>query len=187
MASAPDYRPHYTTADYEQWEGAWELWKGIAVAMSPSPGIRHQIAAGKIFRALAAAVDKAGCTNCRAVYELDWRVSDDTVVRPDISILCGPLSDELISEPPKLIVEVLSPATEHKDRTAKHQLYESQQVRYYLLADPGAEMLEGWELGPSGYARLAAAFPWTMTLSQDCRVEVDLSETVIGSVARLSL
>ena len=37
MRTASKYDPHYTVADYEQWSGDWELWKGTAVAMTPSP------------------------------------------------------------------------------------------------------------------------------------------------------
>lgn len=64
--------------------------------------------------------------------ETDWIVSEDTVVRPDIVIVCGPFPERHIVEPPRLIVEVLSPSTEEKDRTAKLDLYTSQAVEFYL-------------------------------------------------------
>jgi hypothetical protein len=34
--------PHYTYDDYLQWEGRWELIRGIPFAMVPAPVIRHQ-------------------------------------------------------------------------------------------------------------------------------------------------
>ena len=34
--------PHYTYEDYVQWEGRWELIKGIPYAMVPMPALRHQ-------------------------------------------------------------------------------------------------------------------------------------------------
>jgi len=38
---ALDYREYYTKADYEQWDGDWELIDGIAYAMVPSPLVVH--------------------------------------------------------------------------------------------------------------------------------------------------
>ena len=43
MSIAPKYQPHYTVDDYQHWEGDWELWNGVAVAMAPSPFGPHAI------------------------------------------------------------------------------------------------------------------------------------------------
>ena len=32
----------YTVADYQQWEGDWELIYGQPIAIRPSPGVAHQ-------------------------------------------------------------------------------------------------------------------------------------------------
>jgi len=45
---APRYEPHYSVADYLQWEGEWELWNGIAAALSPAPLGPHERAAAKL-------------------------------------------------------------------------------------------------------------------------------------------
>lgn len=42
MPQAIRYIPTYTVADYERWEGEWELWDGVPVAMSSAPIFRHQ-------------------------------------------------------------------------------------------------------------------------------------------------
>ncbi len=33
--------PHYTYDEYVQWEGRWELIRGIPVAMVPMPVMKH--------------------------------------------------------------------------------------------------------------------------------------------------
>ncbi|HCC54014.1 MAG TPA: Uma2 family endonuclease, partial [Desulfobulbaceae bacterium] len=42
----------YTINDHRQWEGDWELIRGIPHAMPPSPGFDHQRASLRIARQL---------------------------------------------------------------------------------------------------------------------------------------
>ena len=44
--------PYYPYEDYKQWDGDWELVKGIPFAMVLSPVYEHQYVSGKIFRQL---------------------------------------------------------------------------------------------------------------------------------------
>ena len=135
MSAIPKYLPHYTLADYENWLGDWELWNGVPVAMTPSPFGRHQWIAGEISYQLKSSL-RSQCNDCFVLMETDWIISDDTVVRPDVAIVCGSFPERHIVEPPRLIVEVLSPSTESKDRNAKVNLYASQGVDFYLIVDP---------------------------------------------------
>ena len=135
------YIPHYSTAEYEQWEGDWELWNGVAVSMSPSPTFGHQEVNARLVRALGNQLDHAGC-KCRLVVEHDWRITDDLVVRPDLSVVCRPVTGDFLTVPPTLVAEVLSPATEDKDRHAKRDLYAEQGVKHYLLVDPDSGVIE---------------------------------------------
>lgn len=61
----------------------------------------------------------------------------DESVEPDVSIVCGKLnnSSTRVSNIPKAVVEVLSPATEKRDRTEKMQLYLKVGVQEYWLVD----------------------------------------------------
>ena len=34
--------PYYTLAEWEQWEGNWELIEGLPFAISPTPLTKHQ-------------------------------------------------------------------------------------------------------------------------------------------------
>lgn len=88
MSPAPKYMPHYTVEDYQQWEGDWELWNGIAISMSPSPSENHGALLVRTAAALENAIEMAGC-DVSTVAEVDWKISKDTVVRPDLSVICG--------------------------------------------------------------------------------------------------
>ena len=130
------YIPRYTVADYRNWKGDWELWDGIAVAMSPSPSFIHGTAVTRLIRLLSDQLESDGCGHCSVVTEIDWVIREDTVVRPDISVVCGPPPAMHIDRPPTLIVEVLSPATRLRDRNEKRELYREHGVRHYFVADP---------------------------------------------------
>jgi hypothetical protein len=56
---------------------------------------------------------------------------------------------------PDVIVELLSPATVHRDLTAKRELYERTfKTAEYFAYDPDARRLYGWRLGERGYRAL---------------------------------
>jgi Uma2 family endonuclease len=56
---------------------------------------------------------------CVVFTELDWKISKETVVRPDVMIVCGKIETDYLEFPPVLIVEILSPASLVKDRNIK--------------------------------------------------------------------
>ena len=177
---APNYIPHYTIADYRQWEGDWELWRGIPVAMTPSRFGRHQKLATKISQRLLNAIEQSNCDDCEVVMELDWVISDDLVVRPDVAVCCGQDIDEFIRSAPKLIIEVLSDSTESKDRTAKYELYQDQAVEYYLMVDSRDKRVDAYCLSNGTYERsvvdLDNAATIQIKLHEHCKFDFDLSQ-----------
>ncbi len=140
MSSANRYLPKYTVADYQQWQGDWELWQGIAVAMTPSPFGRHQQVSTKLAVALQNSID-AVAYQAVVLAEMDWIVAADTVVRPDVQVLCGPVPQRHVETPPAVVAEVLSPSTRQRDLSVKLDLYAEQRVPYYLILDPEANTL----------------------------------------------
>ncbi|WP_220498371.1 Uma2 family endonuclease [Stieleria mannarensis] len=88
MSPADRYRPHYTVKDHQSWEGDWELWQGIAVSMTPSPLGCHQRIARNLVVDLDVKIREAGC-DANVLFEIDWIVARDTVVRPDVIVVCG--------------------------------------------------------------------------------------------------
>jgi Uma2 family endonuclease len=171
--AVPKYLPHYTYADYVQWEGRWEIIDGIPFAMSPQPSFRHQRISHRIAEELGRALE--GCERCRAVLPVDWKISEDTVVQPDNMVVCGEVTTEAyLDRPPVLIFEVLSPSTEQKDRVVKAELYASQGVQYYVLVNPDLLQAEVMELQGGEY-RLQATLhegTWRFDLGE-CQIEVD--------------
>jgi Uma2 family endonuclease len=89
---------------------------------------------------------KTGCKHCRAYDSLDYRIADDTILVPDVLIVCGEIKKKLLDFPPALVVEVLSPSTALKDRHTKFELYQQQGVPYYLIVDADNEVIEIYRL-----------------------------------------
>ncbi len=125
---------HYTYADYTQWEGDWELIEGVPVAMSPAPSVEHQSLASEIIRQLGNQLE--GCFPCRVLGEVDYKVEEETVVRPDVLVVCKPVSGAYVAQTPELIIEVVSPSSIRKDERIKFMLYEQEKVPYYVLVYP---------------------------------------------------
>lgn len=177
MSTVPRYQPHYSVADYLQWEGDWELWNGIAVAMSPSPFGPHERAAAKLVFQLESCLQTQGCS-CATYAGLDWIVSDDTVVRPDVMVVCDNQPRRHLERPPALAIQILSDATAEKDRNAKRSLYERAGIGHYLLVDPIEKTIEWLELGDDGLFKdrsdeIAPAERLCLTLADGCRIDLD--------------
>jgi Uma2 family endonuclease len=157
MSTAPRYVPHYTVADHAAWEGDWELLEGVAVAMTPSPFGRHAERLSRMAATLWNAIDASEC-NATVLAEIDWVVSDDTVVRPDLVVVCGPAPQRHVERAPALVVEILSAATRQRDQTVKRDLYETHGVRWYMIIDPDEGRSALLRLEDSGrYAARAAS------------------------------
>ena len=174
MSSAPQYTPRYTVQDYQLWDGDWELWNGTAVAMTPSPFGHHSEMLARLISALIDAVDKTEC-DATVLPELDWVISSDTVVRPDLSVVCGPAPKKHLDRPPALIAEVLSQATRERDLNHKRLLYQQQKVAWYLICDPESREIKAFMLSPDEtYAEVELGEFFELTLCKDCKLNVDL-------------
>ncbi len=167
------YIPHYTIADYEQWEGDWELWNGVPVAMSPSPWARHQRVLLALAMQLQRQFDNNDASQCQTYVELDWRIADDTVVRPDLSVVCESLDGDFLIQPPSLIAEIRSPSTAEKDRSAKLDLYAAQSVRYYLIVDPDDQSSQAFRHHKQSYEP-ESGNPLTLPLHEACTITIDI-------------
>jgi len=125
---------HYTYDDYTQWEGDWELMDGIAISMSPAPMRKHQSLAYEIARVLGNQIEE--CQECEVLGEVDYKINDYTLVRPDVVLTCGETHEKYLTKAPEIIVEVISKSTAKKDETYKFALYEQEKVKYYILVYP---------------------------------------------------
>ena len=173
---APKFIPNYKVSDYQNWEGSWELWDGVAVAMTPTPLGKHQKALTRLGQLILNALDFAECKECDVAVELDWIVSENTVVRPDLSICCDSNIDRFIETPPTLISEILSESTEYKDRTAKRTLYAEQGVLYYLMLDVESQSVELLRLAGESYETMESKDIVEFHLSHGCTIQVERAQ-----------
>jgi Uma2 family endonuclease len=178
MGSAVKILPHYTYEDYKLWEGKWEIIEGIPYAMSPAPVPKHQYLANNIGGELRNLLKSAGCKNCKASQAIDYLIEDDTIVQPDVLIYCGLTHKPFLNFTPKLVVEILSPATALKDRHTKYRLYEKAGINWYLMVNPDTESVQVFALENSGYVQKQEghAFTYLLELDEDCKIELDLGE-----------
>lgn len=167
--------PRYTIDDYQHWKDDWEIINGYPYAMKPSPFFRHQKISLKLAKLLSNAMDKCSTCECDVVYEIDWIINDDTIVRPDIMIVCDQKNkDDFVRTAPVLIIEVLSDRTKLKDRNVKYNLYQNCGTRYYLMVDLEARRIEYFELENKAF--LQKDIIKSFYLQEGTAIEADLSK-----------
>ena len=172
MSSAYKILPHYTYDDYCQWEGQWELIEGIPYAMSPAPRPEHQAIATNLASELRIALKKSRC-NCKVYQPIDYKISEYTVLNPDLLIVCKPIKEAYLDFPPELVVEILSPATALKDRHTKFDLYRNEKIPYCLIIDVDKKSVEVYQYQNSSYEKkdVDQLHPFSFTLS-DCVFDI---------------
>jgi Uma2 family endonuclease len=143
------YKPlaeeNFTYADYKSWElkpgERFELITGVAYAMS-APNTSHQrivsILTGEFYIFLKGKTCQVipSPFDVRLFYEEDD--SDDTVVQPDLVVVCDPrkLGEEGCRGAPDLVVEILSPSNMAIEMERKLLLYRKAGVQEYWIVDP---------------------------------------------------
>ncbi|MCP5053053.1 MAG: Uma2 family endonuclease [bacterium] len=168
--------PHYSYDDYRQWEGRWEVIKGIPYAMTPSPTYDHQQISQNINLQLYELLKK--CPLCRTILPMDWQITEDTVVQPDNMVICGDNTDKAkLTITPVLVFEILSPSTVNKDRVLKYQLYQQAGVRYYCMVDPKVRSVEVFVLNRDRYREVDFFEDVKMNFDLgSCSIAFDLSD-----------
>jgi len=92
--SLPQIEIRYTIEDYRRWEGDWELIEGVPYAMAPSPLGRHQQIVGTLIHQFEEQLENCP-EECFVYPELDWVIDQETVVRPDLMLVCRRISEYL--------------------------------------------------------------------------------------------
>jgi Uma2 family endonuclease len=165
--------PHYSYDDYKIWEGDWELIRGIPYAMAPASSWQYQDFGGAFVENFRQAIRKAKLTcDCRLLYSCDWIVSNDTVVRPDVMIVCDKIEGNYPTKPPVLIFRDIISTEYSEDRNTKFNLYESYGVKYYLLANVERKQIEVFVLNNNRYEQ--AENVTSFVLTNTCSVQVNL-------------
>ncbi|MDR0457215.1 MAG: Uma2 family endonuclease [Treponema sp.] len=144
---------YWTYADYREWELAegerFEIIDGTAYAMS-APTTYHQSMLMELSRQIANYLQGKPCKvfpapfDVRLFYEEDE--SDDTVVQPDISVVCDEQKrgSEGCRGAPDFVAEILSPSNTAIEMERKFELYRRAGVREYWVLDGEQKILHAY-------------------------------------------
>jgi Uma2 family endonuclease len=113
----------------------YELVDGEVVAMTRD-SVRHNQTKFSAARALQDAVRAAGLPCLVFIDGVGVAISEKTLRIPDVLVHCGaePALDAMIVESPLIVVEVVSPSSEHDDIETKLLDYFSlASIRHYLI------------------------------------------------------
>ncbi len=169
---------YYSYEDYALWEGKWELIGGIPLAMSPSPTIIHQAIAANILFELKKSM--GDCEQCLVLCEEDWKVSENTIVKPDVVFICNEPSDQYITLTPEIIVEVVSKSTAKRDEVSKYNLYESEKVPYYVIAYPNDKKAKIYKLEADKYRKQGDFSKQSYLFTETtCETEIDFNNVFL--------
>lgn len=193
-------KTRFTYADYCTWpdEERWELIDGVAFDMTAAPSRPHSLISGELFRQLANFFEGKPCEVHDAPFDVRLPRGDepdeevDTVVQPDILVVCDPskLDDKGCRGAPDLAVEILSPSTGSKDAILKRERYQKAGVRQYWIIDPERREVNVLELDAGGRYVLAATHGDTgkapVTLFPGLEIDLDKVFARLPKVVRES-
>jgi Uma2 family endonuclease len=155
--SLADEGRRFTYADYKAEEGErFELIEGNAYALA-APNDYHQGILAELTRQMGNYLRGKPCKVRPAPYDVRLFYmedeSDDTVVQPDLSVICdekkrGP---EGCRGAPDLVVEILSPSNTADEYVRKFNLYMKAGVREYWILDPKSKTLQSFVLQNNAY------------------------------------
>jgi len=169
--------PKYNYHDYTMWEGLWELIEGMPVSMAPAPMRKHQNIATEIIFELKSSFKEEECLECEISFENDWKISNDTVLRPDIVFVCDDNNEKYLTKAPKIIVEILSPSTAKKDETVKFNIYENEKVNYYILVYPDDLKAKVYKIKNDKYSKVGDFTKEKLVFEDiECSLELDFQK-----------
>jgi Uma2 family endonuclease len=179
----PREAERYSWSDHIAWpEGErYELIDGVAYAMSPAPRRRHQEASRAIFRQIDGSLAGEPCEAYFAPFDVKLSPDDDddapTVVQPDITVTCDrtKLTEQGMTGPPDLVIEIVSPDSGLIDRRRKFDLYERFGVKEYWIVDQEERVVEVYRLGNDGSYRRVGAFGPEDTVTAEAVPDLSVS------------
>lgn len=135
-----------------QEERRFELIDGEIIEMAP-PIVPHQV----IVLNAAFAVKPLIPDGQLFISPIEVYLDENNIPQPDLvwvsaNSICKVERKRLIGAP-DLVIEVLSPSTAKRDKTAKFRLYEQHGTREYWMVDPENDLIEVWKRGESSFVR----------------------------------
>lgn len=132
----------YTYADYAGWDTAerYELIDGVPYMMSPAPSTEHQRIGRQLLLQLGTYLTGKSCEVFNAPFDvrLNADTEDDTVVQPDLAVICDPKKIDAsgCKGAPDMVVEIVSPSSVKHDQFIKQEIYRLAGVREYWIVFP---------------------------------------------------
>ena len=161
---------YYTYTDYRTWDKdiRCELIDGV-VYMITSPSRIHQyICTALIYQFFDFLKDKP-CEVYVAPFDVRLNIEggDDTVVQPDILVVCDreKLDSKSCQGAPDLVVEALSPSSETHDKILKFNKYLQAGVQEYWIVDPNNRIVHVYVLESGKYVASVYAEEDTLPVS----------------------
>lgn len=152
-----DLTKSYTYADYLLWQfrERVELIVGKIFKMSPAPSSKHQYIIAAVNASIFTYLKGRPCKVFPAPFDVvlpSQSGVEDTVVQPDISVICdaSKITEKGCSGAPDLIVEVISKSSVSRDLHEKYAVYEQAGVKEYWIVQPQDRTLTIFTLDASG-------------------------------------
>jgi len=174
MTLPKELLPSYTYEDYKTWEGRWELIEGIPFALA-SPTFLHQRVVARLIRFIDESLEE-NCKGCTVVPDTDYIVDEQTVLRPDVVVVCGNSGDRIVVTP-KVVFEVVSKGTAKNDEILKKRIYEREGVEYSVLVYPPFKKVKIYHLKGGRFEKLKDLSEEVFTFSfEGCQFTLDFKK-----------
>ncbi|MCK6623107.1 MAG: Uma2 family endonuclease [Calditrichaceae bacterium] len=169
-------RVMFTYEDLKNWEPdnfRHEIIEGEHI-MSPSPRIPHQEIVRKLTIFLSKYVEETKLGRI-FVSPVDVVFHESDVCVPDLVFVSTEnlaiVREENIQGAPDLVIEVLSPGSEKRDREVKYKRYAYYGVKEYWIVDPERRLVEVYDLAAN---QLLQVVPKIQPLSTPLFPDLDL-------------
>ena len=165
MISHVKLSAHTKEEYYKTPEGArLELVDGAFHDMA-APSRYHQKILVWLLQRIGRHIEEKGlaCEIYCAPFDVELFEAEDTVVQPDISVICDPskLTEHGCTGAPDFIVEIASPSDVRHDYLTKANLYARAGVREYWIVDPMRQMTVVYSFSGDGESDEVKVYPFT--------------------------
>jgi Uma2 family endonuclease len=156
----------------------YEIMEG-ELAVTPAPSTTHQRISRNLAYVLHTYITQHGLGEVLNA-PVDVILDRTTVVEPDLLFVARTrasiITERAIEGPPDLVVEILSPSTEQRDRGVKQQVYARYGVQHYWRVDPAARSVAELVLSGATYAlratHLAQGEPFRSALFPELSIDL---------------
>lgn len=131
----------------------YELIAGELI-VSPAPNFYHQKIVAELLTAIANHV-KQNALGVVVTSPVDVVLSATDTPQPDLIFISnerrGIITEANVQGAPDLVVEIISPTSDRRDRQTKFELYARSGVPFYWIVDPRLQLLEEYALRGAAY------------------------------------